>query len=256
MTRALLLGGTTEASLMARALAEAGIAAVFSYAGRTGAPRAQPLPTRVGGFGGVAGLMAYLRAEGISHVIDATHPFAAGMSRNAIAACATLGVPLIALERAPWAAGEGDDWTHVPDIPAAAAALPVEAERVFLAIGRMHLADFAGQPQHHYLLRLVDAPEGPLPLPQAEAVIASGPFTLEEDLALLRGHRIQRIVAKNAGGVGARAKLEAARALGLPVVLIDRPALPLRATVGTVDAVLHWLAHAPAPAPVPALRGV
>lgn len=256
MTRALLLGGTTEASLMARALAEAGIDAVFSYAGRTGAPRAQPLPTRVGGFGGVAGLMAYLRAEGISHVIDATHPFAAGMSRNAIAACATLGVPLIALERAPWAAGEGDDWTHVPDIPAAAAALPVEAERVFLAIGRMHLADFAGQPQHHYLLRLVDAPEGPLPLPQAEAVIASGPFTLEEDLALLRGHRIQRIVAKNAGGVGARAKLEAARALGLPVVLIDRPALPLRATVGTVDAVLHWLAHAPAPAPVPALRGV
>ena len=256
MTRALLLGGTTEASLMARALAEAGIDAVFSYAGRTGAPRAQPLPTRVGGFGGVAGLMAYLRAEGISHVIDATHPFAAGMSRNAIAACATLGVPLIALERAPWAAGEGDDWTHVPDIPAAAAALPVEAERVFLAIGRMHLADFAGQPQHRYLLRLVDAPEGPLPLPQAEAVIASGPFTLEEDLALLRGHRIQRIVAKNAGGVGARAKLEAARALGLPVVLIDRPALPLRATAGTVEAVLHWLAHTPPPASVPALRGV
>ncbi|MGO4853924.1 cobalt-precorrin-6A reductase [Phaeovulum sp. W22_SRMD_FR3] len=252
MTRALLLGGTTEASLMARALAEAGIEAVFSYAGRTGAPRAQPLLTRVGGFGGVAGLVAYLRAEGISHVIDATHPFAAGMSRNAIAACAETGVPLIALERAPWAAGEGDDWTHVPDIPAAAAALPVEAERVFLAIGRMHLADFAGQPQHHYLLRLVDAPEGPLPLPQAEAVIASGPFTLEEDLALLRGHRIQRIVAKNAGGVGARAKLDAARALGLPVLLIDRPALPARATAETGDAVLHWLAHTTPPA----LRGV
>jgi precorrin-6A/cobalt-precorrin-6A reductase len=252
MTRALLLGGTTEASLMARALAETGIEAVFSYAGRTGAPRAQPLPTRVGGFGGVAGLMAYLQAEGISHVIDATHPFAAGMSRNAIAACTERGVPLIALERAPWAAGPGDDWTHVPDIPAAAAALPVAAERVFLAIGRMHLADFAGQPQHHYLLRLVDTPEGALPLPQAEAVIASGPFTLDADLALLRQHRIQRIVAKNAGGVGARAKLDAAQALGLPVLLIDRPALPVRATAETVEAVMQWLAHATASA----LRGV
>lgn len=228
---------------MARALAEAGLAAVFSYAGRTESPVAQPLPTRVGGFGGVEGLVDYLRAEGITHVIDATHPFAAQMSRNAIAACAEAGVALIGLERAPWVAQGGDRWTHVPDMGAAVAALPDSPARVFLAIGKLHLAEFAAKPQHHYLLRLVDAP-GALPLPDAEAVIARGPFAVEDDLALLRDHRISHIVAKNAGGAGAEAKLIAARTLGLPVILIDRPALPERQVGTTVGQVLGWLHQA------------
>lgn len=243
MTRILLLGGTTEASRMARALAEAGVAAVFSYAGRTEAPVAQPLPTRVGGFGGAEGLADYLRAEAITHVIDATHPFAAQMSRNAIAASAATGVPLIALERPAWAAQAGDRWTHVPDIAAAVAALPDQPARVFLAIGKLHLAAFAARPQHHYLLRLVDPP-GDLPLPDAEAVIARGPFAVADDLALMQGHRITHIVAKNAGGQGAEAKLVAARRLGLPVILIDRPALPPRAVAATVEAVMGWIRHA------------
>lgn len=245
----LVLGGTTEASSLARALADAGVRAVFSYAGRTEQPLAQPLPTRQGGFGGVDGLVRYLRGEGISHVIDATHPFAAGMSRNAAEACAATGTPLIALERKPWAAGPGDRWAHVPDIAAAARALPEAPTRIFLAIGRQHLAAFAGRPQHHYLVRLVDPAEGPLPLTDAEAVIARGPFTVAGDTALLRGHRIDLIVAKNSGGIGARAKLDAARGLGLPVLLIDRPALPERASVETVAEVMGWLGH-------PALRGV
>lgn len=228
---------------MARALAEAGLAAVFSYAGRTESPVAQPLPTRVGGFGGVEGLVDYLRAEGITHVIDATHPFAAQMSRNAIAACAEAGVALIGLERTPWVAQGGDRWTHVPDMAAAVAALPDSPARVFLAIGKLHLAEFAAKPQHHYLLRLVDAP-GALPLPDAEAVIARGPFAVEDDLALLRDHRISHIVAKNAGGAGAEAKLIAARTLGLPVILIDRPALPERQVGTTVGQVLGWLHQA------------
>ena len=156
MTRILLLGGTTEASRLARALADAGMDAVFSYAGRTDAPVAQPLPMRVGGFGGVSGLADYLRREGITHVVDATHPFAARMSGNAIAACAETGTPLIALERAPWQAQAGDDWRHVADIDAAVAALPDDPARVFLAIGKQTLAPFAAKPQHHYLLRLVD----------------------------------------------------------------------------------------------------
>ncbi|ABA78988.1 cobalt-precorrin-6A reductase [Rhodobacter sphaeroides] len=240
--RILLLGGTTEASRMARALAEAGLPAVFSYAGRTAAPVAQPLPLRVGGFGGTEGLAAYIREEGITHVIDATHPFAAQMSRNAVEACAATGTALVALERAPWAAGPGDRWIRVPSIEAAAEALPEAPARVFLAIGRLHLAAFAGRAQHHYLLRLVDPPDA-LPLPRAEAIVARGPFTLAEDLELLRRHEIQWIVAKNAGGEGARAKLDAARELGLPVVLIDRPAIPPRPRVETPEAVLGWLAH-------------
>lgn len=248
MTRILLLGGTTEASRMARALAEAGLPAVFSYAGRTEAPVAQPIPTRVGGFGGPEGLADYIRAEAITHVIDATHPFAAQMSRNAITACAASATPLLALERPAWAAQPGDNWTHVPDIAGAVEALPDTPARVFLAIGKQNLTAFAAKPQHHYLLRLVDPPDGALPLPDAQAVIARGPFSPEGDEALLRAHAITHIVAKNAGGAGAEAKLIAARALHLPVILIDRPALPPRETVASVDQALAWIAHHRPPA--------
>lgn len=244
MTRVLLLGGTTEASLLARALADAGLQAVFSYAGRTGSPVAQPLPMRVGGFGGVAGLVDYLQREGISHVVDATHPFAAQMSRNAIAACDQTGHPLIALERPAWAPGAGDQWQTVADIEAAVAALPAAPAKVFLAIGKQTLAPFAARPQHHYLLRLVDPPEEALPLPQTTVVIARGPFDAAGDTVLLQTHGISYIVAKNAGGAGAEAKLTAARALRLPVILIDRPALPPRRVAATVAEVMDWLAHA------------
>jgi precorrin-6A/cobalt-precorrin-6A reductase len=243
MPRVLILGGTTEASDLARALAAAGIDGVFSYAGRTETPVAQPLPCRVGGFGGIPGLVSHLRAESYTHVVDATHPFAAQMSRHAVAACAEVGVPLLALERLPWRAGEGDRWTHVPDIAGAVAALPKRPARIFLAIGRQHLRDFAARPQHHYLLRLVDPPATPLPLPRAEAVIARGPFRLEDDLTLLRDHRIGLIVSKNAGGTGARAKLDAAREARIPVVMIDRPFIPPRPRVETVEEVLDWLVH-------------
>lgn len=217
---------------------------MFSYAGRTGSPVAQPLPMRVGGFGGVAGLVDYLQREGISHVVDATHPFAAQMSRNAIAACDQTGHPLIALERPAWAPGAGDQWQTVADIEAAVAALPAAPAKVFLAIGKQTLAPFAARPQHHYLLRLVDPPEEALPLPQTTVVIARGPFDAAGDTVLLQTHGISYIVAKNAGGAGAEAKLTAARALRLPVILIDRPALPPRRVAATVAEVMDWLAHA------------
>ena len=226
---------------MARALADAGVDAVYSYAGRTEAPVAQPLPVRMGGFGGLAGLVEYLRSEGISHVIDATHPFAAQMSRNAVEAAVAAGIPLIALEREPWRATKGDRWTHVRDLAGAVAALGRAPRRVFLAIGRQTLDAFAVAPQHHYLLRLVDPPTAPLPLPDAEAIIARGPFTVAGDRALLNGHRIEIIVAKNAGGAGAEAKLLAARELGLPVVLIDRPPVPERRVARTAAEVVAWL---------------
>jgi precorrin-6A/cobalt-precorrin-6A reductase len=239
--RVLLLGGTTEANQISRALAAAGIAGVYSYAGRTATPVAQPLPTRVGGFGGVDGLADYIRQERITHVIDATHPFASQMSGHAVEACATTSTPLIAFLREPWVESPGDKWQHVDSFENAASALPDQPARIFLAIGRQHLAPFAAQPQHFYLLRLVDVLDTAMPLPNAEIVLARGPFTIEGDLALLRDHGITHVVTRNAGGEGARAKLDAARALGLPVIMIDRPSLPERRTVQSVSEIMRWL---------------
>lgn len=239
----LLLGGTTEAGQMATALVKAGIDAVYSYAGRTKSPVSQPLPTRVGGFGGVAGLIEYLRATNITHVIDATHPFAAGMSTNAFQACRDLALPLIRLERPPWVAQNGDNWTLVARIEDIPAMLPDAPSRVFLAIGKQQIGLFANRPQHHYVLRLVDAPDMALPLPNTTVLLARGPFTTQGDKALMQEHSITHIVAKNAGGTGAWAKLDAARMLGLPVIMADRPILPGDTIAKDVAEVMTWLDH-------------
>jgi precorrin-6A/cobalt-precorrin-6A reductase len=241
--RVLILGGTSEANLLAAAAAAAGLDAVYSYAGRTQVPVNQPLPTRIGGFGGADGLADAIRQEGFTHVVDVTHPFATEISRNAMAACAATATPLIALERQPWAKAPGDIWIEVADIASAVAALPVEPARVFLAIGRQHIAPFAAIPQHAYTLRFIDAAGGPLPLPDANLIVSRGPFTLEGELDMIRARRIERIVARNSGGGGARAKIDAARELGLPVVMIKRPELPDRLQVESVAEVMHWLGH-------------
>lgn len=239
--RVLLLGGTTEAGQLAQALATAKIPSLYSYAGRTTAPVAQPIPARVGGFGGAEGLADFLIAQQITHVIDATHPFATGMSHNAATACRDL--PLIRFERPAWVPQAGDDWTLVPSMHDLPAALPDKPARVFLAIGKQQLDLFATRPQHHYLLRLVDPPRAALPLPHTTVVLARGPFDAQGDTALMRDHAITHVVAKNAGGTGARAKLEAARTLGLPVIMADRPALPKVETAASVGAVMQWLDH-------------
>lgn len=235
----LILGGTAEASAFARRVAEAGLRAVLSYAGRVEVPRAQPVPVRVGGFGGVNRLAAYLAAEGITHVVDATHPFADVMSRNAVAACAAAQVPLVALVRAPWEVRPG--WQEVADIEAAVAALDGDARRVFLAIGRMDVARFAAQPQHYYLLRFVDAPEVAPPLPSHELVVARGPFDVAGDRTLMERFGVDLVVSKNSGGDGARAKLDAAEAMGVPVLMIARPAVPERLELFDPGAVLDWV---------------
>ncbi|WP_338698912.1 MULTISPECIES: cobalt-precorrin-6A reductase [unclassified Bradyrhizobium] len=243
MMRALILGGTADANLLAAAIARAGIDAVYSYGGRTRAPADQPLPTRIGGFGGVSGLADYLRREAITHVIDATHPFAVEMSRNAIAACAQTETPLVALERAPWDKTSGDRWIEVADVTSAVAALPDSRANVFLAIGRQHIAPFGSRPQHAYTLRFVDPPEQALPLPDADVIVSRGPFTLDGELEMMRERRIDWIVARNSGGTGARAKIDAARALGLPVIMITRPPLPDRPRLESVGDVMQWLGH-------------
>ncbi len=215
----------------------------MSFAGRVERPTRQPLPQRVGGFGGAEGLAAYIRAEKISHIIDATHPFAVQMSQNAVAAAKATGVPLVALTRPAWQVEAGDQWQCVPDIAGAAAALDRPACRVMLAVGRMHLGDFVGHPQHHYLLRLVDPPNAPLPFPNARVIVDRGPFEAASDRRLMEEHCIDLVVSKNAGGSGAYAKIAAARSLGLPVVMIDRPAQPARTEAFDPTAVFDWIAH-------------
>ncbi|KYH00407.1 cobalt-precorrin-6A reductase [Bradyrhizobium sp. DOA1] len=242
MIRALVLGGTADASLLAAEIARAGIEAIYSYGGRTRAPTDQPLPTRIGGFGGANGLADYIRREAITHVIDATHPFAAEMSRNAVAACAKAGTPLIALERAPWTKAPGDNWIEVSNVNTAVAALPEASANVFLAIGRQHIAPFANKPQHTYTLRFVDPPEALLPF-AADVIVSRGPFTLDGELQMMRTRGIALIVARNSGGDGARAKIDAARMLGLPVIMISRPQLPERLRVESVAEIMQWLGH-------------
>jgi precorrin-6A/cobalt-precorrin-6A reductase len=241
--RVLILGGTSEANRLAREVAAARIDAVYSYAGRTQVPVNQPLPTRIGGFGGAEGLADLIRHERITHVVDATHPFATEISRNALAACAPTATPLVALERQPWIKTADDRWIDADDIAAAVAALPQARSNIFLAIGRQHVAPFAAKPQHAYTLRFIDAAGGPLPLPDADLIVSRGPFTLAGEVELMRSRQIEWMVARNSGGEGARAKIDAARALRLPVVMIRRPQLPERLRVESVAGVMQWLSH-------------
>ncbi|KTR82022.1 cobalt-precorrin-6X reductase [Novosphingobium barchaimii] len=243
MLKVLILGGTTEASALATLLAKHGIPAILSYAGRTRNPQGQPVPMRVGGFGGATGLAQALRDQGFTHLVDATHPFAATISANAIAASAEAGVPLLALTRPAWQAQPGDRWSHVSDLAGAVDALAGPPRRVFLALGRMHVGAFALQPQHHYVLRFVDKPETPPPLPHHGLIVDRGPFSVAGDRALLQEHGVDWVVCKNAGGGGAEAKLIAARELGVPVLMITRPPIAPRHEVHDPAAVLDWLDH-------------
>lgn len=249
--RILILGGTTEARELAGLLRARGIPATLSLAGRTERPVEQPVPVRVGGFGGAAGLAAYLRDKGYGALVDATHPYAAGISRNAVAAAEAAGVPLVALRRPAWARVPGDRWTEVRDAAAAVAELGDAPRRVFLALGRQELRPFVAAPQHRYLVRSVDPVEPPLAVPHARYVLARGPFAEPAERALLAGERIGAIVAKNSGGHAGYGKIAAARALGIPVLLLRRPELPPVARVAaTPEETLALLAHAGA------LRGV
>jgi precorrin-6A/cobalt-precorrin-6A reductase len=238
------LGGSTEASALARLLA-AGTRfdAILSLAGRTASPRPQPIPTRIGGFGGAEGLAQYLEAGRINLVIDATHPFASQMSRNAIEAARMTGTPLLAVERPAWEKQPQDRWIEVPDMAAAIAALGAEPHKVFSGIGSLALPAFRAAPQHSYVIRLIDMPREPLDLPNAVLIRAHGPFTTQDDIRLFQEHGIEAVLAKNSGGGATFSKIEAARALGLPAIMIGRPFIPPRPSVATPADAMVWLAR-------------
>ncbi len=237
----LILGGTAEASALARLVArEPGLAPILSLAGRTASPLPTPIPCRIGGFGGADGLAAHLRSEAIDLLIDATHPFAHQISINAAQAAVRANVPRLVLCRPPWAAGPGDDWRMVPAMEAAAMALGEAPRRVFLTIGRQELRPFqAMAAHHHYLIRSVDPPDPALLPPCAEVITARGPFPEAAERALMQRHRIEVLVTKNSGG--ADGKLVAARALGLLVVMAERKPAPSGETVSDPHAALAWL---------------
>lgn len=239
--RVLLLGGTTEARQLAAALVgDPRVHVVSSLAGRVRAPQLPEGEVRVGGFGGAEGLVCWVRAERIDAVVDATHAFARQITSVAVQACSEVGLPLLVLRRAEWLPGPGDDWRPVRSLPAAAALLPELGARVFLTTGRQEVATFAALNRLWFLVRSVDPPDPPVPA-RTQVLLDRGPFTVAGELALLREHRIDVLVTKNSGGAMTSAKLDAARRLGLPVVMVSRPPEPDIPQATTVAEAQRWV---------------
>jgi precorrin-6A/cobalt-precorrin-6A reductase len=251
--RILILGGTGEARELAAALTNAGVDVLSSLAGRVNRPRLPEGPVRIGGFGGAAGLAAFIRDEAITGVIDATHPFAAAITANAAEAAVAANVRLLVLRRPPWPADPS--WVTVPDIDAASAAVrdwPGEGG-VFLTTGRRDLSAFAADDRHRFLARAVDPPDpGTAAPPQLAMILDRGPYTVEGETALMREHGIGLLVTKNSGGSMTAAKLDAARAKAVTVVMVERPPLPplpsAAGPVSTVAEAVRWVSDDGQPA--------
>jgi precorrin-6A/cobalt-precorrin-6A reductase len=240
--RVLVLGGTTEAAALARLLAgRDDVDAMVSLAGRTQAPVRPPLPFRIGGFGGVAGLADFIRDNAIEAVVDATHPFAERIASNALSACSLTATPLLVLTRPAWQPQPGDDWEEAADAAEAARLIGAEPRRVFLTVGRLSLPAFADAPWHRYVIRSIDPPDGLDALPDHRLVLARGPFALEQERELIRAEGLQVLVTKNSGGGATAAKLVAAREAGLRVIMIRRPAGHGAEEVCTPEDALAWV---------------
>ena len=247
--RILILGGTGEAMRLAAALAaRPDLPALLSFAGRTKAPLLPSIPSRIGGFGGVDGLAAYMQAMQTPLVIDATHPFAAQMSWNAAEACARLGVPRLTFTRKTWTPAQDDRWIEVADIEAAVDALGETPAHVFLTVGRLSLGAFKRAPQHTYIARSIDQPDASELPPNCRVLLARPPFALADERALMQAERFDFLCTKNSGGAATENKLLAARALGLRVIMVNRPQAPEGETLFDLGEVIDWIsAHRPPP---------
>ena len=242
--RVLLLGGTGEAAALPSAVRQElpdSVALTTSLAGRTTRPVPVPGDVRIGGFGGAAGLEAYLREHAIDRVIDATHPFAAQISAHARLACDAAGVPRLMLLRPPWKHHPLDRWIEVSNIAGAAAIVGKVGRRAWLTVGSGDIAAFAGVTDVRFLVRLISPPTLPLPLKLHELVLGRGPFSLAEERHLLQLHAIEVLVCKASGGAATEAKLVAAREVSLPVVMVRRPPAETGESVETIEAALAWL---------------
>jgi precorrin-6A/cobalt-precorrin-6A reductase len=236
--RVLLLGGTAEARALAARLYP-DVDVISSLAGRVPDPALPEGPVRIGGFGGEAGLRDWLTTHDVDCVVDATHPFAATITAHAAAACATLGMPYVVLSRPAWATD--NVITAASNAEAAKIVARHDYSRIFLTTGRSGVSAFADS-DALFVIRVVTPPE-PGTLPRRHRLVLSrGPYRYEDEYALMREFRIEAMVTKNSGGAMTQPKLDAAAALGVAVVMIERPALPAGVhTVSTVDAAVDWL---------------
>lgn len=235
----LILGGTGEARELANRLVALGHDVTTSLAGRTADPKLPAGALRMGKFGGIPGLAAYLRAAGIERLVDATHPYAGQISVNAVAASQQTGIPLVRYMRPAWEQAVGDDWLTVENTTEAAAVLPASA-RVMLTTGHSGLDHFLQRDDCHFIVRTIEAPDKPLP-PHATPLQTRPPYWLGSELELLEREKITHLVTKNSGGAQTSAKLEAARKLGVKVIMIARPAYGPAREVDTLDAAIEAL---------------
>ncbi|HEX9568374.1 MAG TPA: cobalt-precorrin-6A reductase [Rhodospirillales bacterium] len=240
----LILGGTHEARELARRLTlEMGkrLRVITSLAGRRESKPGLAGEVRVGGFGGIAGLSQYLADTGVDLVVDATHPFSATISDHAGVACTGAGVPRLQLRRPAWRMPKKADWIEVASLAEAADILPKFARRVLLTTGARGIEAFAKLPGIWFLVRLIDAPKGPLPLARYEVVTGMPPYGLEDERALLKRHDIDTLVAKRSGGQATAAKITVAIEAKVKIVLIRRPPPEPGPQAETVDECLAWV---------------
>ena len=238
----LIVGGTGDAVRLAEcAIDLPGLAVITTLAGRTANPHPVSGTVRIGGFGGEFGLVEYLQTERIDVIVDATHPFAAQISWHVAGAATKVGIPRLMLIRPGWRRSPEDNWIEVENVAAAVVAIPARAERIFVTIGRQQLAPFAVLTNKWCLMRSIDPPDPSIPLPPGKLLLDRGPFSLERERELLREYQIQAIVSKNSGGDATYAKIIAARELGLPVVMVQRPIVPEGEIVVDVASAIKWL---------------
>lgn len=235
----LILGGTSDARQLANRLVALGHDVTTSLAGRTREPIVPAGGLRMGRFGGIAGLVAYLRAAAIEFVVDATHPYAGQISIHAVAAAETAGIPLLRLMRPGWTQGPGQNWIHVDTIAEAAASLPAQA-RVLLTTGHSGLETFLQRDDCQFIVRLIETPEIDIPN-HAQLLLSRPPYGLADEMAVMERHRITHLVSKNSGGRQTMAKLEAAQRLGVTVIMIARPHYGPALEVESVEAALAEL---------------
>jgi len=244
MKKILILGGTGDAVKLAAKLATISeIEVISSLAGRTKKPAALVGQVRIGGFGGAEGLANYLQQNSIDILIDATHPCAGQITHNGAIASHIANIPHLMLVRPQWERVTGDEWIEVESVEAASKAIPKSVNRIFITSGRQQLEPFLQRsqvyPETWYLMRSIDPPE--IELPNSKMLLDRGPFSLDQERKLLRDYQIQAIVSKNSGGDATYAKIIAARELGIPIVMVQRPARAEGEKVTSIEEAIAWL---------------
>jgi precorrin-6A/cobalt-precorrin-6A reductase len=247
MAKVLILGGTKDARVLAGLCVDTlgpNTDVITSLAGRTKSPQAIAGTVRVGGFGGADGLGSYIQDKSISVLVDATHPFANTISKSAALAARNTGTPYVMIERPRWALPTGIRVTWVSSLEAAVTALrELAAKSVFITTGINGLDVFSALEDTQFVIRQIEDHEGPPPVTHAEIVVQKPPFDLDQERETMTAHNIDALVTKESGGGATEAKLEAASELGIPVVMIERPALPAGETVSSPQSALDWISR-------------